>query len=54
MNQWQFHDVDSISLCWPAETPLYDMLKLFEIGRSHMAVLMQLRREAADRQRRQT
>lgn len=37
-----------------AETPLYDMLRLFEIGRSHMAMLMQLRPEAAERQRRQT
>ncbi|KAL4430835.1 hypothetical protein ABPG75_006091 [Micractinium tetrahymenae] len=34
-----------------ADTPLYDMLKLFEIGRSHMALLMQLRREAKERQR---
>ncbi len=38
----------------PAETPLYDMLRLFEIGRSHMALLMQLRPEAKERQRRQT
>lgn len=38
----------------PADTPLYDMLKLFEIGRSHMAVLMQLRKEAKERQRKHT
>lgn len=37
-----------------ADTPLYDMLKLFEIGRSHMAVLMQLRKEAKERQRKLT
>lgn len=35
----------------PADTPLYDMLKLFEIGRSHMALLMQLKKEAKERQR---
>jgi metal transporter CNNM len=37
-----------------AETPLYDMLRLFEIGRSHMAMLMQLRPDAKERQRKQT
>lgn len=51
-------DAQSVSLhrcrpC-PADTPLYDMLKLFEIGRSHMAVLMQLRKEAKERQRKLT
>ena len=35
-----------------ADTPLYDMLKLFEMGRSHMAVLMQLKKGVAERQRR--
>jgi hypothetical protein len=35
-----------------ADTPLYDMLKLFEMGRSHMAVLMQLKKGAVERQRR--
>jgi hypothetical protein len=29
------------------------MLKLFEMGRSHMAVLMQLKKEAAQRRRKQ-
>lgn len=34
-----------------AETPMYDMLKLFELGRSHMAVLTQPTREALARLR---
>ena len=36
----------------PADTPLYDMLKLFEMGRAHMAVLMQLKKGAAERHKR--
>jgi metal transporter CNNM len=32
-----------------AETPMYDMLKLFELGRSHMVLLMQPTREALAR-----
>ena len=31
----------------PADTPLYDMLKLFEVGRSHMAVLVDDKKAAA-------
>ncbi|EFN59369.1 hypothetical protein CHLNCDRAFT_137839 [Chlorella variabilis] len=37
-----------------ADTPLYDMLKLFEIGRSHMAVLMQLKKKAAERRKQES
>jgi metal transporter CNNM len=33
----------------PAETPMYDMLKLFELGRSHMVLLTQPTREALAR-----
>ncbi len=45
------HAVPPHLLC--ADTPLYDMLKLFEIGRSHMAVLMQMTKAAEQRRRRE-
>ncbi|GAB4817855.1 hypothetical protein N2152v2_004901 [Parachlorella kessleri] len=36
-----------------ADTPMYDMLKLFEIGRSHMAVLTQPTAAAVERRQRE-